>query len=78
MIEKNKLIKYLIIGFLFFLTVKVLSITSDIKEKNYQFNGVIEKIDYNENKHPQLQSMVSLMVCLQVGDLTRKWMWVIL
>jgi len=50
--EKNKLIKYLIIGFLFLFTLKVLSIISDIKEKNYQFNGIIEKIDYNEKKTP--------------------------
>lgn len=52
MIEKNKLRKYLIIGFLFFLALKVLSVISDIKEKNYQFNGVIQKIEYNEKKTP--------------------------
>jgi hypothetical protein len=52
MIERNKLIKYLIVGILFFMTAMVLNIISTIKEKNFKFKGVIEKIDYNEKKTP--------------------------
>ncbi|OKS86431.1 hypothetical protein [Mucilaginibacter polytrichastri] len=52
MIEKNKLIRYLIIGFLFFTTAGVFYIVSEIKEINYQFKGTIVKINYNEKRTP--------------------------
>ncbi|NQX41259.1 hypothetical protein SAMN05421820_107204 [Pedobacter steynii] len=52
MSENNKLKKYLIIGSLFFLGFKVLDAISDKKEKKYQLNGLIEKIDYNEKNTP--------------------------
>jgi len=52
MIEKNKLIRYFIVGVLFFLIMYVLSILSARREKKYNFRGVIEKIQYSEKKIP--------------------------
>jgi len=54
MIEKKQ-VKYLVIGILFFLVAKILSVMFYIKERNYQFNGIIEKIDYNEKKTPSVK-----------------------
>ena len=54
MIEDSKIIRYLIIGVSFFVIVWLLTIRADIIEKGYQFNGIIEKITYNEKKIPEI------------------------
>jgi len=51
MIDKDKLVKYLIIGFLFFSTAISVNIISSRIEKNYQFSGVLTKIDFSEKKN---------------------------
>jgi hypothetical protein len=52
MINKAKLIKYAIVGLVFFSTLKVLSIISCSREKSYNFSGRIDNITYNEKKTP--------------------------
>jgi hypothetical protein len=45
--EKQRLIRFLVFGFLCMLALNIWSNTVRIKEKNDQINGVIEKIDYS-------------------------------
>jgi hypothetical protein len=67
MIRKNILIRYLMIGLLFLLLLKVFSLISDKKERNYQFKGVIEKIDWNEKNTP------TVIVNGKSYDLSTNW-----
>ena len=48
--DKRKVINYLAIGALFFIVLSFLYIRADKIEKNYQFNGIIEKVTYGDKK----------------------------
>ena len=50
--DKGKLIKYLVVGALFFIVLLFLYIRADKIEKSYQFNGTIEKVTYGDKKIP--------------------------
>jgi hypothetical protein len=50
--ENSQILKYLAITFCFLLFFICLSKISDVKEKNRQFEGIIESIEYSEKKIP--------------------------
>jgi hypothetical protein len=54
MVQNKDVLKIIIPVFLFVLFFWTLSRKWDKKEKNFQFRGVIEKIDYDINKIPDV------------------------
>jgi hypothetical protein len=51
MIEK-KIIKYLVIGLVFFSILEIMTLISVRRETKTNFNGVIKRIDYSEKRTP--------------------------
>ena len=50
--QREKLIRYLIIGGVFISVMLILIIRADLIEKNYAFRGVIRQIHYTDKKAP--------------------------
>lgn len=52
--DREKIVRYLAIFFIFLIVVFILFFRADKTEKNYQFSGVVKEVNYGDKGMPEV------------------------